>query len=333
MKKTVFSYVLTPEQQNALEKILRSGPYELREEQHARIAAAADGVHVSLYQSGKCVVQGRKAEEWVLYTLEPRILKKAELGYEEVLHPEKFSPHAGVDESGKGDYFGPLVIAAVYLDSSQMRRLLDEGIRDSKKVSSGRLITEMERTIRKVSGGRSASVVIGPAKYNELYRKMRNVNRILAWGHARAIENLLQQVPECQRVISDKFAGEHVVLSALMRKGRAVTLEQKHRAETYPAVAAASILARSAFLRYLKSMEKKYRVDFPPGASAPVLEAAAKLVEERGPAVLLEVAKCHFRTTRQALQRAGVTPQAIPPELGDMLADDHARPRSASCER
>ncbi|HIE10777.1 MAG TPA: ribonuclease HIII [Kiritimatiellae bacterium] len=321
MKRTVFSYVLTPQQQESLEKILRSGLYRPLEEKHTRIAAAGDGVRVSLYRSGKCVVQGKKAEEWVLYTLEPRVLKKAEIGYEDVLYPDKFAPHAGVDESGKGDYFGPLVVAAVYLDPSQTRRLLDEGIRDSKKVSSARAIADMERKIRKLSGGRSASVVIGPAKYNELYRKMRNANRILAWGHARAIENLRERVPECQKVISDKFARDHVVLSALMRKGRAVTLEQKHRAESYPAVAAASILARAAFLRYLKSMEKKYRIAFPAGASAQVVEAAAKLVKERGAAVLLEVAKYHFRTTRQALQRAGMTPQATASEPGNPPAD------------
>src|SRR5262249_39153885 len=150
----------------------------------------------------------------------------------------------GIDESGKGDYFGPLVIAAVFVDATTQPELGLIQVRDSKKISDGRIL-EMAPDIKTICP--HSIVAIGPQKYNELYAKIRNLNRLLAWGHARALENLLERV-SCGLAISDQFGDEHFILNALQQKGRGIVLEQRTKAESDLAVAAASILARAEFL-------------------------------------------------------------------------------------
>lgn len=199
----------------------------------------------------------------------------------------------GTDESGKGDYFGPLVIAGVFVDSATEAGLVGLGVRDSKKVSDGqamRLAAQIQRRLP------TEVVVIGPQRYNALHRTMRNVNRLLAWGHARVIENLLARVP-CDRVISDQFGDAEFLERALMDKGRQVRLEQRPRAEADMAVAAASLVARAEFLRRLAALSTRYDVTLPKGATAPVSDAGRRFVERHGVDALAQVAKLHFRTT------------------------------------
>ena len=175
--------------------------------------------------------------------------------------------HMGTDESGKGDYFGPLVAAGVYVPDGQEAVLRECGIRDSKRVSDNR-VRELAEII--MQGYTHSIVAIGPEKYNELYSKFRNLNRLLAWAHSRVIENILQEVP-CTRVITDQFGDKLFVENALMKRGRSIELVQKHRAEEDIAVAAASILARSEFLRRLYSLSQEADMELPKGAS-PLVE-------------------------------------------------------------
>ena len=140
------------------------------------------------------------------------------------------------------------------------------------------------------------------------------MNNILAWGHARAIENLLDAVPNCTRAVADQFGPKRQIEQALMKKGRSIELEQRPKAESDPAVAAASILARATFLRALDKMKDQYDQDFPKGASPKVREEAETLVKTKGPEVLLETAKCHFRTTDQVLAAAGHQRAELGPE-------------------
>ncbi len=147
----------------------------------------------------------------------------------------------GIDESGKGDYFGPLVIAAVFVTPTTQTDLSLMQVRDSKKLSDGR-VREMAPDIRLLCP--HSIVAIGPQRYNELYTKIRNLNRLLAWGHARALENLLQQV-DCSLAIADQFGDEQLILNALQEKGKQIRLVQRTKAESDLAVAAASILARA----------------------------------------------------------------------------------------
>jgi ribonuclease HIII len=305
MEKTSFTYTLTPEQQSTLLEFLRQGNYRTFPLEHTRIAVEADRCRVALYKSGKCLVQGKGAADFVTFTLEPFILQSASLGYEDVLNPEAIHPHMGVDESGKGDFFGPLVVAAAYVDPDLAQTMRDMDVKDSKAISSDVKAMRLGRDLRNLLGKRWTMVKIGPAAYNRLYARMRNVNSLLAWGHARAIENLLEAVPDCPRAISDQFGSKEQVRRALMKKGSKIVLEQRHRAESDLAVAAASIIAREMFLRSLKDLEQEYGVDFPKGASEAVRESAVGLVKQRGPEILLTVGKTHFKTADAVLAAAG----------------------------
>jgi ribonuclease HIII len=208
----------------------------------------------------------------------------------------------GTDESGKGDFFGPLVVAAFFMPEGQEGALRELGVKDSKRMSDARC-REVADVLKR--GYVHSVVTIGPEKYNELYDKLRNLNRILAWGHARAIENVLERVPAGQAV-TDQFGDERFVRDALLKKGRTIALVQMPRAEEDPAVAAASILARAEFLMRLHFLSRATGAELPKGASALVEAAAAKLVREKGPGILDKVAKTHFKTTARVLGLAGV---------------------------
>ncbi|CAE6693017.1 MAG: ribonuclease HIII [Nitrospira sp.] len=206
----------------------------------------------------------------------------------------------GIDESGKGDYFGPLVIAAVFVTPASEQDLALMQVRDSKKIADGRIL-EMAPDIRLLCP--HSIVAIGPQRYNELYAKIKNLNRLLAWGHARALENLLQQV-DCELAIADQFGDERLILTALQEKGKQIRLVQRTKAESDLAVAAASILARADFLLRLQRLSQEVNTTLPKGASASVELAGRMVVKKYGRDRLGTVAKLHFKTTQQVLAEA-----------------------------
>ena len=209
--------------------------------------------------------------------------------------------HIGVDESGKGDFFGPLVIAACYVGPEHLAEL--DGVKDSKKLTDPIAIRLADK-IRKTCP--HSVIAIGPAKYNELYNKFRNLNSLLAWGHARAIENVLEQTT-ARKVSSDEFAkGGFAVKNALFEKGKGLEFISAVRAEQDIAVAAASILARAEFLRRLKRLGEEFGVVLPKGANN-VIEPAVKFVKSQGADKLGQIAKMHFKTSAQVLERAGIS--------------------------
>jgi ribonuclease HIII len=313
MNTNSFSFKLTEAQQADLIRLLRSPKYLPETVPHTRIAVSIPDCRINLYTSGKLLVQGRAAQEWVTFTLETEILKDAVIGYEDVHDPESVQPHMGIDESGKGDFFGPLVIASAYVDETLVEKLREMGVRDSKKISSDKVALGLARDTRKLLGDRCALITIGPRAYNRMYAKIRNVNKMLAWGHARAIENLLEAVPDCPRALSDKFGPTRQIERALMEKGRKIRLDQRTKAESDPAVAAASILARAGFIYALQKMGKEYGLEVPKGASEKVRREAEKLVADKGPAILLDTAKCHFQTTDKVLAEVGYSRKDLPP--------------------
>ena len=257
---------------------------------------------IAVYEKGpKVVVQGKDTEDFVRFYLEPEILKEARLGYEEVLQPEMFEPHFGIDESGKGDFFGPLVVAGVYIERQIARHLLSLGVMDSKRIGSDNRIRQLADDIERTSGLAANVVLIGPEKYNLLYEKFANLNDLLAWGHARVIENLLIQRPDCKRSLSDKFANERVIRRALLKQGRLIQIDQRTKAESDVAVAAASILARDKFIRWLDTHGKELGIVLPKGVSGPVKSAAQAVVEKFGRDALRTIAKMHFRTSADVL--------------------------------
>ncbi|MCX6894474.1 MAG: ribonuclease HIII, partial [Verrucomicrobia bacterium] len=276
---------LTDAQATALRALLAERNWKFRDVPYARFAAEKEKLNVVFYESGKLVVQGKATREFIEFTLEPEILKEAKLGYEAVLNPDLLLPRLGVDESGKGDFFGPLCVAGVYVNEGVIKAWADKGVRDSKNISSDKKISELAELIRETPGCVTSVVPIGNEAYNRLYTSFKSVNKLLAWGHARVIENLMGQRhrmnPPPARVISDQFAAsKDVVGKALMTLGREIELVQRHKAESDLAVAAASILARHEFVTRLAALEKKFGVKLPKGASAAVDAAAKDLVEE-----------------------------------------------------
>lgn len=214
-------------------------------------------------------------------------------------------PYAGIDESGKGDYFGPLVIAAVRLDEHAEAELERMGVRDSKQLTDLRC-RELAKVIKETCPDAYEIVEIPPARYNTLYKQFRaekqNLNNLLAWGHARALESLLQKAP-CSYAISDKFGNADYIKSRLMAKGASVELLQEPRAEKYTAVAAASILARDRFLYRLKALGDELGMKLPKGASPAVVSTAKNIIAAKGEEALANVAKLHFKTTDAVLGR------------------------------
>jgi ribonuclease HIII len=295
-----YTHPLTQEQATKLCALLEELGFEFSLKEYTLFFARKNKLSVAVYEKGpKVLVQGKGVEEFVQFELEPKILGEAKLGYEEVHSPEMFEPHFGVDESGKGDFFGPLVISGVYVDRGIARKLLDAGVVDSKRIGSDARIRTLADAIRKSSLGLVETVLIGPAKYNELYEKFGNLNKLLGWGHARVIENLLEKKPDCPRSLSDQFADARVIERSLLRHGRNIGIEQRMRAESDIAVAAASILAREAFISWLERRGKELGLRLERGVSATVKETAKKLVEANGPQALREAAKVHFRTAHE----------------------------------
>ncbi len=202
----------------------------------------------------------------------------------------------GVDEAGKGDYFGYLVIAGVAANDEQEKLLKKMGVMDSKRLSDLR-IKEMAKQIKKIC--KYEIIKISPAKYNVLYAKIKNLNKLLAWGHAKAI-SILSEKYECKIAVTDKFADEKILKDSLKKLNVKIKVVQKINGEQDTVVAAASILARDEFLKSLRSLGKMVGAVLPKGASD-VEKTAKELIEKYDSKILYEVAKVHFKTTKRVL--------------------------------
>ena len=297
---TTYTVPLTSKQVEALRELLESVGFEFSPKPYTIYFAQKNKLSAAVYEKGpKLLLQGKGIEEFVSFELEPKILGEARLGYEEVHAPEMFEPHFGIDESGKGDFFGPLVIAGAFTDRAIARSFLEHGIQDSKRIGSDVKIRSLAKMIRQTPGVAIDVVQIGPERYNELYEKFGNLNSLLGWGHARVIENLLAKKPDCPRALSDKFADARVIERALLLHGQHIQLDQRTKAESDLAVAAASILAREAFIDWLERNGKRIGLTLGRGVSGSVKETARKVVEKEGATALRRLAKVHFRTAHE----------------------------------
>jgi ribonuclease HIII len=296
--KTLHTCPLTPAQATALQALLRASGWKFEPRPYTLYFAQKDKLTVAVYEKGpKLVIQGKGTQEFLQNYLAPEFLgHPAEA---ETSDPAFFTPHLGIDESGKGDFFGPLVIAGAYVNPTIARHYIDSGIRDSKCIHSDRRIRELAEMIRSTPGAVTDVVCIGPERYNEIYAKFGNLNRLLAWGHARVIENLLTLQPDCPRALSDQFANPKLIQRALLERGLGITLEQRTKAESDPAVAAASILAREAFINWMQKQSQALQCELPRGASTAVKNTALALVKSCGAKILLQTAKTHFKTAAE----------------------------------
>ena len=270
--------------------------FEFSTPPYTYFSAKKKGISVTLYTSLKLTVQGKEMKEFIEYFLEPQIL-----GTFEFSHPHAnldLTARIGVDEAGKGDFFGPLCVAGVYCSEDQISKLSELGVQDSKNLSDATILKIRDKLVKMVQ---HEVIAIGPAKYNEMYKSFGNLNSLLAWGHATAIERLHVR-SNCKTVVIDKFAHEYVVEKAIARKKIEIALTQKVRAEEDLVVAAASIIARGAFLDGMKKLSDRCGFEIPKGASNKVIEAGKRAVQTFGPQILDEIAKTHFKTKEMILQ-------------------------------
>lgn len=277
-----------PRRPDALRAYLREGNFHFEDRPHALFLAKREGVTLTAYKSGKLVLTGPQADEYA------RVLAMKKLAESEApkLQPAPFSAHAGSDESGKGDYFGPLSVACVFVTDPQPLR--DAGVRDSKQIAPNE-IGPLASIIR--NSCEHETLVLMPPKYNELYERIQNLNHLLAWAHASVIEKMLERVGTT-RVIVDQFSPT-ALRPRLKELGRAADIVEMVRGENDIAVAAASVLARAEFVAGIARLETQHGVKLPLGAGSPVVAAGKRIVADRGAAFLPQVAKVHFATTRQ----------------------------------
>jgi len=263
---------------------LKTGPYLI-------FHAAKRGVQVHLYESLKLTVMGKEKDDFILYYLEPEILKS--LSYSHPHHEADRSAHMGSDEAGKGDYFGPLCVVCVSCTCENIEQLIKLDVQDSKNLSDDKVHLLAEKLKKQIY---HELVILYPKTYNELYLKFKNLNRMLAWAHTTAISNLYARVPQ-PFVIVDQFAKDQPVKRSLRKSLPTLEVIEKTKAEADLVVAAASILARDAFLTGLKKLSEKADFELPKGASSLVVKAARQLVNRSGKEILNSVAKTHFKTT------------------------------------
>lgn len=246
------------------------------------------------YNSSKFVVQGKNINSLTdklseKFGIESTGGAKKENNSQPII---QHSTYIGTDESGKGDFFGPLCVAGVMVTEKNRPIFEELGIKDSKTLKDSDMI-KMAVQIQKHSV--YSVVAISNAKYNELYAKFKNLNKLLAWGHAKVIENILEKEP-CEYALSDKFGDESLILNALQKNGQKIQLEQRTKAESDIAVAAASVLARATFVQKMRSMENFYGCRFPKGCNNIVKESAGEFIKKYGKDRLIEVCKKHFKT-------------------------------------
>lgn len=303
--KTIYTIQLNDAQLEQLGERLDSDPacawthYDVA---YSQFAFKGDGVNVVGYQSGKLVVQGKQTEDFVRDILEAEITGEARLGYDEVHHPEWFTLHAGCDESGKGDLFGPLVAACVVADETMVREWIEAGVCDSKKITDSTIL-KLDKQIRQTKGVVIATAFARMTKYNHLYRKFGdNLNKLLAWYHGRCLNEALDKRPATWGLL-DQFTKQKLV-DAYIRERKGFKLISRTKAESDPVVAAASIVARAIYVREMKRLSKELHdvlgEPLMKGANAQVLAQAQKIVASKGPGELAAYAKMHFKTAYEA---------------------------------
>lgn len=278
-----------------LQNDLSSQGFILEPAPYAFFSAKKTGISCSLYHSGKLTVQGKNKEEFISFYLEPEILQNLSYTHPALQHDS--SARIGLDEAGKGDFFGPLCIAGVFAPADSIQKLLDLGVKDSKKLSDESILAISKEIKRSFP---HKILRLFPETYNKLYNKFHNLNRMLGWAHATVLEDLSKETL-CKKAILDQFALPELMESLLKQKKLDVELIQRTKGEEDPVVAAASILARAAFVEGIKKLEEEVNLPLPKGASVAVIKAGQNAVQKQGREILSKISKTHFKTTQVVL--------------------------------
>lgn len=297
-KKAIYTVTLTDEQMEKLKSWCDRQLWGFYEVEYARFAFKGPKVNVVGYKSGKLVIQGKGTEEFIQFVLEPKITKDVKFGYDEFLNPQYYEPHAGLDESGKGDLFGPLVTACVIADKPMVQAWLKAGLQDSKKITSDQAILKLEKIIRNTQGVVVKTMLLGMTKYNELYKRFGNLNKLMAWMHCKGLEDALK-VRRVEWGMLDQFSKAPLVQRIF--KDKTFNLKMQTKAEADPVVAAASVIARAEFVRQLTILSKEFGEPLKKGASSMVKAQAKEIVTKLGADALPKFAKMHFKTAYEVL--------------------------------
>jgi ribonuclease HIII len=313
-KLSTYTVKLDDGQMETLRRILAGRGWEQAVVAYARFAYKGPTCNVTAYESGKLVVAGKGTEEFVTMTLEPDVTKAAKLGYDEVNHPDWFELHAGLDESGKGDFFGPVVAATVIADRAAIEAWIAAGVKDSKKVAESQII-KLDKLIRETHGVAVAVCLCGMPKYNLIMgRPYANLNKLLAWQHATALVQALGR-KKAPRGLLDQFTKQPLVQKELKKMG--VTdfdLQMRTKAEEDPVVAAASVVARAEFVRQMHALSREFGAPLQKGAGPLVKAQAHQIIERFGARALGTFAKLHFRTAYEVVKAAGKLDELPLPE-------------------
>jgi ribonuclease HIII len=304
-KLSTYTLKLDDAQMEKVRSILSGRGWEAFDVAYARYAFKGRDCNVTAYESGKLVVAGKGTEEFVTMTLEPDVTQAPKLGYDEVLHPDWFELHAGLDESGKGDLFGPVVAATVIAGKTAIEGWIKAGVKDSKKIADTQII-KLDKLIRGTHGVAVSTCLCGMPKYNLLMsRPHANLNRLLAWQHATALAQALS-VKVAPRGLLDQFSKQPLVQRELAKMGvRDFDLQMRTKAEEDPVVAAASVVARAEYVRQIHELSRQFGGPLQKGAGPLVKEQAAQIIGRFGARALGTFAKLHFRTAYEVVAAAG----------------------------
>lgn len=287
MPKSPFVTKIDAKMSDLIQRDLEEMGFTLSKKPYMRFCAQKKGVAVHSYESGKLVVQGSLIGEFMEFYLEPK------LGDFSFTNPNvniDKTERIGGDESGKGDFFGPLCVAAVFADRAAIEALAEQGVRDSKTLTDKKIgnLCEKIRSLCTVE-----TLALFPAKYNELYAKFGNLNRLLAWAHSACVHNLAQK-KSSPMIIIDQFESSGATKRAFAQKGLPEpTL--RVRAESDIVVASASIIARGLFVDGMHKLSNRAGFELPKGGSANATAAAKKIAGELGKEALSDFVKLHFK--------------------------------------
>ncbi len=302
---TTYTIKLDDAQMEKLRAAVAAKHWEPAEVPYARFAFKGPKVNVTAYTSGKVVVAGKDTEDFVQNVIEAEVTGTPKLGYDDVHHPDWFEPHAGLDESGKGDLFGPVVAATVIAERPAIEAWRAAGVRDSKSIEDSQIL-KLDELIQHTPGVVVEVRFMEMAEYNRVMaRPYASLNRLLAQHHADALAAALQK-KWVARGLLDQFSKEPLVQRELKKLGlERFKLEMRTKAEEDPVVAAASVVARAEFVRQMRYLSREFGDKLLFGAGAPAKAQAAQLVEKFGARSLGRFAKLHFRTCYEVVSAAG----------------------------
>ena len=274
---------------------------------------AVDGdTVVTLYESGKCVFQGKDADLASEYWVETEKINSGSVTVTNSENKKKedkkdklttskymYVNSVGSDEVGTGDYFGPIVVTASYVKRDDVPYLKELGCTDSKKITDDKILEIAPLIAKRI---KYTSLVLSNADYNKYHSKY-NMNKVKAILHNKVLLDVMSTKPDVDYIIVDQFAEPFVYynyLKGLPNVQRNITFMTKAESQNM-AVACSSIICRYLFLKEYDKLNKKLNIKLPKGAGSNVDEVGKQLVEKYGKDILESIAKLSFKNTEKIL--------------------------------